>query len=178
MGRVLVLFDSESGNTRQMASLVAEGAGGVSRTDVRLRHIDEATPADIAWCDGLALGSPTNMGVVSWRMKRFWDDTARDLWGHVDGKIGCAFSSAGGIGGGAEIACLSLLVMLINFGFLVFGVTDYVAPGWTLHYGAVNSGAPHQEQEKNACRRLGERLAQWVAVAEGRRDMHPLAGKD
>jgi NAD(P)H dehydrogenase (quinone) len=177
MGKVLVLYDSATGHTKRMAELVAEGAVSVPETEVRLRFVEEAAPDDVAWCDGIAVGSPTNMGVLSWKMKRFWDDTLNDLWGHIDGKIGCAFSSSGGIGGGGELACQSMMTVMMNFGFLVFGVTDYVAKGWTLHYGAINAGEPREEKELEACRRLGKRLAQWVAVAEGRRDMHPLAEK-
>jgi hypothetical protein len=33
--------------------------------------------------------------------------------------------SSGGWGGGTDLACQSLLAVLMNFGFLVFGVTDY-----------------------------------------------------
>ena len=47
MGRVLVLYDSASGNTAKMAGLVAEGAGAIPGTEVRLRKVDEATPEDV-----------------------------------------------------------------------------------------------------------------------------------
>jgi NAD(P)H dehydrogenase (quinone) len=69
MGKVLVLYDSASGNTEKMAGLVAEGAGGVPGTEARLRKVEEASPEDVLWCDGLALGSPTNMGLLSWKMR-------------------------------------------------------------------------------------------------------------
>src|SRR5262245_57690951 len=125
MGKILVLFQSASGNTAKMADFVADGAGRISGIEVRVRDVQDAVPDDIHWCDGLAVGSPTNMGVLSWRMKQFWDVAMFDHWGKVDGKIACAFSSSGGWGGGAEMTCQSLLTVLINFGFLVFGVTDY-----------------------------------------------------
>ena len=70
---VLVLYDSLSGNTAKMAELVAEGASAIPGIEVRVRNIDEATAEDVVWCDGLAVGSPTNMGLLSWKMKRFWD---------------------------------------------------------------------------------------------------------
>ena len=105
MNRILVLYDSQTGNVARMAELVAAGAGEVPDTEVRLRSIDQASPADVQWCDGLALGSPTNMGILSWKMKRFWDETMGPHWMEIDGKIGCAFSSAGGWGGGMELAC-------------------------------------------------------------------------
>ncbi len=175
MGKVLVLFHSASGNTAKMAELVAEGAGLISDTEVRIRSVDAASPDDVYWCDGLAVGSPTNMGVLSWQMKQFWDETMFAHWGKVDGKVACAFSSAGGWGGGAEIACQSLQMVLTNFGFLVFGVTDYAGKLTTCHYGAVAAREPRDDEVKASCRLLGRRLAEWVAVvADGRKDQHPL----
>jgi len=92
----------------------------------------------------------------------------------IDGKIGCAFSSAGGWGGGMELACQSVLTVLMNFGFLVFGVTDYVSRDMTLHYGAVSAKAPGDEQCQAACRCLGRRLAEWTATyVHGIASEHP-----
>ena len=68
MGKVLVLYHSASGNTAAMARLIAEGAGAIPATEVRVRDVESATPDDVYWCDGLAVGSPPNMGVLSWRM--------------------------------------------------------------------------------------------------------------
>lgn len=173
--RVLVLFDSKTGNVGRMAELIAEGAKQVPHTEVRLRSLDDALPEDVIWCDGLAVGSPTNMGVLSWKMKRFWDETMLDHWMKIDGKIACAFSSAGGWGGGMELACQSLLTVLMNFGFLVFGVTDYAAGKTTAHYGAVTARAPREEESQASCRLLGRRLAEWTALfCHGRADQNPL----
>ena len=179
MGKVLVLYDSASGNTAKMAELVAKGAGAIAGIEVRLRKVDDATADDVLWCDGLALGSPTNMGLLSWKMKRFWDETMAPHWMKVDGKIACAFSSSGGWGGGTEIACQSLLTVLMNFGFLVFGVTDYASKRMTAHYGAIAAREPREEETAAACLMLGKRLAEWVAVfGDGRREEHPLAKSD
>jgi NAD(P)H dehydrogenase (quinone) len=179
MGKVLVLYDSASGNTAKMAALVAEGATSIPGIEVRLRTVDEATPDDVLWSDGLALGSPTNMGLLSWKMKRFWDGPMAPHWMKVDGKIACAFSSSGGWGGGTELACQSLLTVLLNFGFLVFGVTDYAGQLTTAHYGAISAREPRDEDTQAACRLLGKRLGEWVAVfCDGRKDQHPLNKSD
>ena len=169
MGGVLVLYDSHKGHTAQMAFHVAEGARSVDGTEVRLKKIDEADGDDLRWCDGLIVGSPTNMGLMSHRLKRFFDECR--VWGELDGKLGAAFSSSGGFGGGSELTCLSLLILLMNFGLLVFGVTDYVAPGHTLHYGAIAVGAPDSPNDRAACRLLGTRMAEYV------RHGHPTCDK-
>ncbi len=177
MSKILVLFDSLSGRTAMMAALIAEGVAEIPGTELRVRRIDDASAkADVLWCDGLALGSPTNMGILSWKMKRFWDEAMNDAWMKIDGKIACAFSSSGGWGGGAELACQSLLTVLMNFGFLVFGVTDYASKLGTAHYGAAITREPRDDEDKAVCRMLGRRLAEWCAVYnDGRRDQHPLA---
>jgi NAD(P)H dehydrogenase (quinone) len=179
MGKILVLYDSRSGNTEKMALLVGEGAALIPGTQVQLRKVSDAKAEDVVCCDGLAVGSPTNMGLISWRMKRFWDEDMADQWMKVDGKIACAFSSSGGWGGGNEMACQSILTVLLNYGFLVFGVTDYVGKLATLHYGAVTAREPRSENDQAACRKLGQRLAEWVATfVDGRKDQHPLVKPD
>ena len=167
MGNILILYDSATGNTRKMAEFVAEGASFVSANLVRIKSVDEATRDDILWCHGIAVGSPTNLGLLSWKMKKFWDDLSDDLWGKIDGKIGCAFSSSGGWGGGSELACQSIATVLMNYGFFVFGLPDYVGNQFTLHYGAVTAGEPRRNEDIESCKRLGRRLAQWVLRIEG-----------
>jgi len=174
MGKVLVLYYSNEGHTKKMAEFVAEGAKEIPGTEVRLKSIYEANKDDILWCDGLALGSPTYLGTVASEMKKFWEDLL-PYWQKIDGKIGCAFSSQGGWGGGAELTCQTLMNIMINYGFLVFGITDYSGKQFTAHYGATQAGEPRQEKEIESCKRLGKRLAEWVAVfVDGRKDLHPL----
>ena len=174
MGKILILYDSRTGNTSTMAELVADGSRQVSGMEVRLLSVDEATIEDALWADGIACGSPTYVGLASWKMKKYWDELSHPTWGRMDGKIGCAFSTSGGWGGGAELTCMSILIMMMNVGMLTFGVTDYTGHQFTLHYGAVTAGRPREEAEVEAGRRLGKRLAQWVATyVESRQDQHP-----
>ena len=175
MGKVIVLFQSNTGNTAKMAELVAEGVGRVSGVEVRLKSIEDANADDLRWCDGIALGAPTNFGTVPWKMKKWWDDLFDDdLWLTIDGKFACAFSSGGGVGGGQELNCMALNIIMMNFGFLVFGLTDYTGKGISAHYGAIQAGKPETDGETEACCRLGQRLAEWVAVyVDGRKDASP-----
>ncbi len=186
MGKILVLYYSRDGHTEKMAQSVAGGAsrlreiaaatGRAVDIEIRLKSVDQAGPEDIHWCDGLALGSPTHLGTVAAKMKEFWEDLLPE-WQKVDGKIGRSFSSQGGWGGGAALTCQVLMTIMLNFGFLVFGVTDYVGQQHTAHYGVTQAGEPKTEHEIEACRRLGLRLAEWVVVlVDGRTDLHPIHG--
>ena len=178
MAKILILFHSNDGNTKKMADLVAEGAKQIPESEVRTLSVDEADYNDLYWCDGIALGSPTNYGTVSHQMKMWWDKLPPEGWGQNDGKIGCAFSSAGAWGGGHELTCMTLLTILMNYGFLTFGVTDYVDKKFSPHYGSICAGEPREEKEKESCRRLGRRLAEWVSsMIHCRKEHHPL-GQD
>jgi NAD(P)H dehydrogenase (quinone) len=170
--RILVLYFSKDGHTKMMAELVAEGAGSVPLTDVRCKSVAEAAADDLEWCDGVAAGSPTHMGTIAWEMKRWWDVVAQPLWPKIEGKLGCAFSSSGGLAGGGELTCVALQIVLMNYGLLVFGIPDYVAPGQTLHYGAVCAGRPRNDGDREACRRVGRRLAEWVQTLVCHRPEH------
>jgi NAD(P)H dehydrogenase (quinone) len=170
--RILVLYFSQGGHTKMMADLVAEGAAGVPDTEVHLKSVNEATADDLVWCDGVAVGSPTQMGTIAWEMKQWWDVTVQPLWPKTEGKMGCAFTSSGGQAGGDELTCLALQIVLMNYGLLVFGIPDYVAPGQTLHYGAICAGRPRNDGEREACRRLGRRLTEWVQTFICQRPEH------
>ncbi len=49
MGKILVLYDSMSGNTAKMAELIAEGARSIPNMEIRLAKIDEAKAEDVTW---------------------------------------------------------------------------------------------------------------------------------
>jgi len=53
--------------------------------------------------------------------------------------------------------------VILNFGMITFGVTDYVSSDVTLHYGAVSIKKPGAE-ELNACRLLGKKLVEHTKI--------------
>lgn len=160
--RILIAYDSQTGNTEKMAKAVAEGASRAG-AEVSLKKVDDITVNDFLKNDGFAFGTPTHCGVASTKMNELFTKIALPAWGKMRGKVGVAFSSSGGLGGGNEMACLSVILMMLNYGMLVFGVPDYVAPGVTLHYGAVSIGTPRVDELK-ACRLLGERLVEYASI--------------
>jgi NAD(P)H dehydrogenase (quinone) len=188
-GRILVLYDTSSGSTACIADLIAEGAQLLDKIDVRVRVVPGpaatwenpsikrdathpfATYNDVYWADGIACGTPTNLGGISYRMKQFWDEFSQSGgWGSTDGKIATAFTSQGGHGGGGELACMAMQTVLMNFGFSIFGITDYVGFVDTMHYGSCIAKKPRNPEDKMKCRRQGLRLAEFVAYYINGRD--------
>jgi multimeric flavodoxin WrbA len=49
--------------------------------------------------DCIAIGHPTHLGGVSWKMKKWWDERTPDIWFKTDGKFTVPVTSAGRPGG-------------------------------------------------------------------------------
>ena len=163
MYKVTVIYDSRSGHTEKMAEAVAEGIKQTEGVKCIVKTVDDAIAQDLLESEGIIVGSPTHCGLMSWKLKKFFDDSTGEAWGKVNGKIGAAFSSSGGLGGGNEMAVQSILNLLMNYGFMVFGLPDYAASGVTAHYGSVAVGDPDQDELKS-CRMLGERMVDYVKI--------------
>ncbi len=96
MAKVLVVYHSLGGKTKQMAEAVAEGARGVAGTQVVLKTGLEASLEDLVGCDAVALGSPDYFSYMAGGVKDFLDRVYYPSQGKVTGKPGAAFGSAGG----------------------------------------------------------------------------------
>ena len=166
MPKISIIYDTRGGNTEKMAEAVASGIEQVEDITKNIIHVDEAKADDLLESEGIIIGSPTHCGLISWKLKKFFDENTGEAWGEVKGKIGAAFSSSGGLGGGNESTVFSILNLLMNYGFLVFGLPDYAAPGVTAHYGAVAVGEPDEEELKS-CRILGKQTAEYVKKMHG-----------
>jgi NAD(P)H dehydrogenase (quinone) len=161
--RVLVVYDSVTGNVERMAEEVAEGVRGRGgQADVR--KVGEVDLDSVPLFDGFAFGSPTYCGTMSAKMNAFINEGLHPrYWGRLQGKVGVAFTSSGGLGGGNEMTLMSLLSVILNFGMVTFGIPDYVSRDVTLHYGAVSIKSP-DEDSLAACRLLGGRLVNHCAA--------------
>ncbi|MBD3172293.1 flavodoxin family protein [Candidatus Bathyarchaeota archaeon] len=177
MIRILVVYDSLTGNVEKMAEMVAEGVrerGG----EVDIVKVDEVDLDKIATYDGFALGSPTHCGTMSSKMNSFINNRLhKRYWGKLGGKVGVAFTSSGGLGGGNEITLMALLSVILNFGMITFGIPDYVSKDVTLHYGAVSIKTPDKDTIE-ACRLLGRRLVEYSMIVKQGLEYTGLGEKD
>jgi NAD(P)H dehydrogenase (quinone) len=151
MSKILVVYDSKTGNTEKMAFAVAEGAKQVSRVKVVVKKVDQARLQDLASADGIIMGSPTYYGQMSAKLKALIDESVK-IHGKLEGKVGAAFTSSGGTATGAETTLLSILQAMLVHGMIIQGRFE------NKHYGAASVGSP-SKRSVESCKELGKRVA-------------------
>ena len=102
MGKVLVVYHSQSGNTEAAANAVAQGAREVSGTEVVIKEGLKATLDDLLSCDALAVGTPDYFNYMAGGLKDFFDRTYYPTEGKVEGKPCGIFVTHGGGGKAVE----------------------------------------------------------------------------
>lgn len=162
MARVLIVYDSRTGNTEKMAKAVEQGASEAGAS-VRLVKVNDARLADLEWAEGMIFGSPTYFGTMSARMKGFIDKSVGlYVKGKLKNKVGAAFTSADGTGSGAETTVMSLVTAMVQHEMLIVSAPGR-EPEWPGWYGVIADGlcvvgSPDQKILES-CRKLGERVA-------------------
>jgi len=103
MSRIVIVYDSKSGNTEQMAKAVAEGTGAVKGIEVILHKVGTPFPISLLdQADAIVLGSPSEYGNVTSEMRALIESMielkrAKKLL--LRNKIGGVFGSYGWDGG-------------------------------------------------------------------------------
>ncbi len=149
--KVLVVYDSATGNTEKMAMAVVEGARKVRAARVMAKTAGKTAISDLLDADAIIAGSPTYYGQMSAPLKALFDMSVK-IHGKLEGKVGAAFTSAGGTATGAETTLFSILAAMLVHGMIVQGRAE------DKHYGAACLGAPDHEAI-DACKELGRRVA-------------------
>ena len=139
-----------------------------------------ATHADLAECDGLALGSPTRFGNMAAPMKYFLDGTS-SLWlnGALDRKPAAVFSSTSSMHGGQESTLLTMMVPLLHHGMYLVGL-PFTAPALNrTRTGGSPYGATHLAVAGNTPSEAERRRARAGAIAwaQARRTCRRRAGR-
>jgi NAD(P)H dehydrogenase (quinone) len=154
MVKILVVYDSKTGNTEKMAFAVAEGAEQVKGVKASIKKADKTNLKDLLDADGIIMGSPTYYGQMSAKLKALIDESVK-IHGKLEGKVGAAFTSAGGTATGAETTILSILQAMLVHGMIVQGRSA------DKHYGAAAIGSPGKK-ELELCKELGKRVASLI----------------
>lgn len=123
MSKVLVVFHSQSGNTKAAAEAVAEGAKRVPGTEVVVKEALKADQSDLLGCDALAVGTPDYFSYMSGGLKDFFDRTFYPTQGSVTDKPCGIFVTHGGGGKAVE----SVKGICATFKFKIIGEPVLVA---------------------------------------------------
>jgi len=150
MAKAIVVYYSRSGNTKEMAKIIAKSMNEADLpTDCK--PVDKVKADDLLDYDAIVVGSPTYYGQMAGPVKHLFDDTVT-RHGKLDGKVGAAFSSAANIGGGNETTIMGIIEAMLIAGMVVQGDPQGD------HYGPVSIGKP-DERVRQQCRRRGQRIA-------------------
>lgn len=161
--RILVSYDSRTGNTEKLAQAVRSGAASVAGIEVTLRKAAEVKAEEILQYDGIVVGTPVHWSNLSAPTKSLLDTIGNTLWRAKttgDGRTAGAFCSGGGIAMGKDVARLSILSAFLTMRFIVIGGVDaegFGTLGPEATTGAADPGVSDKEQQE--ARRFGERFA-------------------
>jgi NAD(P)H dehydrogenase (quinone) len=162
MSKVLVLYYSSYGHIETMAGAIADGARGVSGTEVTVKRVPElvpdevaeqsamktdqqapiADPGELANYDAIIFGTPTRFGNMAAQMRNFLDRTG-GLWaeGKLIGKIGSVFASTATQHGGQETTITSFHSTLLHHGMVIVGLPYSAAGQMTMD--EITGGSPY-----------------------------------
>jgi NAD(P)H dehydrogenase (quinone) len=147
----LVIYYSRTGNTRQMAEIIA-GAMNDGGLATECKSVGDVKLDELLHADAIVVGSPTYYGHMAAQIKQMFDD-AVSKHGKLDGKIGGAFSSSVNIGGGNETTIMGIIEAMLISGMIVQGDPQGD------HYGPVSIGKP-DDRVIGQCKRRGQRIAE------------------
>ena len=154
VAKILIVYDSKTGNTQTMAKAVAKGAEKAGIIEAVVKKVEETANSDLLAADGIIMGSPTYFGQMSAKLKALID-TSISVHGQLTGKVGGTFTSSGGTASGGETTLLSIVQAMLIHGMIVWGRAD------DKHYGLAVTGKPNKE-DLAECEELGKRVAELV----------------
>jgi len=107
---ILIVYDSQFGNTKLVAEAVAQGFSKIG--DCSTLHVDKLQPADLKGINLLIVGSPTQGFSATARIKNWLDSLPRNS---LSGIRAAAFDTRFTEDRIAEVGILSLLVSIFGY---------------------------------------------------------------
>ena len=151
MAKGIVIYYSRTGNTKEMAELIA-AAMSETGLPTECKSVEAVQPDDLPNYDAVALGSPCYYGQMAAPVKQLIDDLV-GRHGQLNGIVGAAFGSSANTGGGSETTIMGIIEAMLIAGMVVQGDPQGA------HYGPLSIGRP-DEKTKQQCQRRGQRVAE------------------
>ena len=158
MAKVIIVYDSGTGNTELMVNAVADGARSVKDMEVQLLKIGTRFPISVLEdADAVIIGSPTIYGTITHPLVEFLNSLKYlQTIGHIilKGKKGAAFGSYGwDRGWGTE---------RIEDDLKALGV-ELVSPAVSAQAQGTYSPMKIDAGDMDRCRELGKAVAESIA---------------
>ncbi|KCZ64123.1 flavodoxin [Hyphomonas sp. L-53-1-40] len=84
MTKLLIVYHSRTGGTRQMAEAAAKAAR--NETETELKRAEDTTPEDMLGASGYLFAAPENLAALSGAMKEFFDRCYYPALGKIEGR--------------------------------------------------------------------------------------------
>lgn len=151
--KISIIYHSETGNTKRVAEIIAQGAELSEKIEVKCMSIEDMDNDFLDQSKAVFFGCPVYCGNFSWQMKKWLDITKNKL----AGKLGAVFATENHLGGGADLAELSIIGSLLVYGMLVYSAGTCEGNPFT-HFGSVciKDG---DEKQKERAKIFGKRIA-------------------
>ena len=146
MPKILVAYYSKTGNTKQVAEAIAEGAKSVKGVNVEIKNVADISAKEAIEADGFAFGSPAYFSMMSGPLLTLLTELyfVREK---LAGKPMVAFAT--GVGGQAKtIENVESILKAFN--------PKLIQPGLAI-------GKTLSETDKQQAKELGEKLAKALA---------------
>jgi len=95
---LLIVYDSRTGGTRQMAEAARKGAAAEGEVEIRFLHADEADEAALLAADGYIFATPEMLAALPGRMKHFFDRAYYAVLDRIQGRPYAVLLCAGSDG--------------------------------------------------------------------------------
>jgi len=151
--QVLIVYFSETGNTKKLAEAIATGVDKVEGVNCLTKPVHKVTTDDFASSNGIIAGSPVYFGTMAAELKELFDKFI-GVRRKMENKIGAAFATSADPSGGKETTMMSIIQAFLIYGMIIVG--DPLSA--TGHYGVACTGTPDKKTADNAAK-LGERVA-------------------
>lgn len=102
MARLLIVYHSMTGGTRQLAEAAAEAARRADGAEVVVKEAPDAEPDDLLNADGYLFATSENLAAIAGVMKAFFDHCYYPLLGKIEGRPYAALICAGSDGENAR----------------------------------------------------------------------------
>ena len=152
--KVLIIYDSNTGNTEKLSEAVAKGAIQIAGVTVEMKRTEDVNFQDVIDADGYAIGSPSHFSIMSGKILSLLTKLY-PLRHKMAGKPMAVFTT----GTGGQVVALENIDRIIG----VFNPT-FIKPGIVID--TVPARANPWEIDEAQAMNLGKKLAEAVIKAD------------